>query len=82
MSSQMPCQGSAGLSGEIRYLFWSEELQKGETGKASGKAEQEKKGFLKKHQFGPMPASQTRNRTVILIRGDLLNWFEQLWIKK
>lgn len=82
MSSQMPCQGSAGLWGEIRYLFWSEEPQKGQTGEASGKAEQEKEGLLKKHQFGQMPASQKRNRTVIHIRGDPLDWFEQLWIKK
>lgn len=29
-----------------------------------------------------MPAYQTRNRTVIPIRGDPLDWFEQLWIKK
>lgn len=82
MSSQMPCQGSAGLWGEIRYLFRSEELQKGQTGEASGKAEQEKEGFLNKHCFGPMPASQTRNMMVIAIRGEPLDWFEQLWIKK
>lgn len=78
----MPCQGSAGLWGEIRYLFWSEELQKGQTGEASGKAEQEKEGLLEKHQFGPMPASQKRNTMVIPTRGGPLDWLEQLWIKK